>query len=124
MCFFVVVKYFRKKNKEFKTVLITSFILLLTTTYKSITSTEHFNMNPEKNKLLDYFNETFNLKNLINEPTCFKSQNPSVLDLTLSNHRSSFMKTVVLEIGTSDHHKMISSILKHNSAKGQSKIIC
>ena len=124
MCFFVVVKYFRKKNKEFKTVLITSFILLLTTTYKNITSTGHFNMNPEKNKLLHYFNETFNLKNLINEPTCFKSQNPSMLDLTLSNHRSSFMKTVVLEIGTSDHHKMIFSILKHNSAKGQSKTIC
>ena len=47
-----------------------------------------------------------------------------MLDLTLSNHRSSFMKTVALEIGTSDHHKMIFSILKYNSAKGQSKTIC
>ena len=30
LCFVVVVKSFRKKNKQFKTVLITSIILLLT----------------------------------------------------------------------------------------------
>lgn len=75
-------------------------------------------MNLDKNELLDYFTETFNLKGLVNEPTNFKSQNPSMIDSILTNHRSSFMKTVVLETGISDHHKMIFSILKHTFAKG------
>ena len=69
------------------------------TTYENITLIGDFNMNPDKNKFLNYFNETFNLKNLINEPTCFKSQNPSMIDLILTNHRSSLMKTAVLETG-------------------------
>ena len=81
-------------------------------------------MNSDKNKFLNYLNETFNLKNLINEPTCFKSQNLSIIDLILTNHRSSFMKTAVPETGISDHHKMVFSILKHTFAKGSPKAIC
>ena len=79
---------------------------------------------PDKNKFLNYFNKTFHLKNLINESTCFKSQHPSMIDLTLANLRISFMKTVVLETGISDQHKMIFSILKHTFAKGPPKTIC
>ena len=81
-------------------------------------------MNLYKNKFLNYFNEKFNLKNLINEPRCFKSQNPSMIDLILTNHRSSFMKTAVLETVMSDHRKMIFSILKHAFAKGPPKTVC
>ena len=93
-----------------------------TTTYENITSIGGFKMNPDENRFLDNFNKTFNLKNSINEPTCFKSQNPSMIELILSNHRN-FMKTVVLEIGILDHYKMIFSILKHNFAKSQLKTI-
>ena len=53
----------------------------------------------------------------MNQPTCFKQQNPSVIDLILTNHRSSFMRIVVLETGVSDHHEMIFSILKHAFAQ-------
>ena len=95
-----------------------------TTTYENITLIGDFNINPIKNKFLNYFNETFNLKNLINEPTCFKSQTPSMIDVILTNHRSSFMKTAMLETGFSDHHKMIFSILKHTFAKGPPKVVC
>ena len=42
----------------------------------------------------------------------------------LTNHRSSFWKTTLLETLMSDQHKMIFSILKHTSAKGQPKSIC
>ena len=65
-------------------------------------------MNPDKNKFLNYFNENFNVKNLINEPAWLKSKNPSMIDLILTNYISSFMKTVVLETGISDHHKRFS----------------
>ena len=77
-----------------------------TTIYENVTLIGDFNMNRDKNKFLNYFNETLNLKNLLKEPTCFKSQNPSMIDLILTNHRSSFMKIAVLETGISDHHKM------------------
>ena len=95
-----------------------------TTIYENIALIGDFNMNRDKNKFLNYFNETLNLKNLLKEPTCFKSQNPSMIDLILTNHRSSFMKTAVLESGISDHHKIIFSILKHTFAKGLLKTIC
>ena len=35
-----------------------------------------------------------------------------MINLTLANHRSSFMKTTVLETGISDYHKMVFSISK------------
>ena len=81
-------------------------------------------MTPDKNKFLNYFTEIFNLKSLINEPACFKSDNPLDSDLILTNHRSSFMKIAVLKTGISDHHKMISSILKHTFTEGPPKPIC
>ena len=65
-------------------------------------------MNPDKNKFLNYFNENLNVKNLINEPAWLKSKNPSMIDLISTNYISSFMKTVVLETGISDHHKRFS----------------
>ena len=72
---------------------------------------------------LNYFNNTFNQKNLINEPTYFKSQNPSVIDLILIYYRNIFRKTVVLETGLPHDNNMIFSILKHTFAKGPHKTI-
>ena len=47
-------------------------------------------------------------------PTCFKnSKNPSCVDLLLTNFKPYFMKTNAFETGISDHHKMISNIMKH-----------
>ena len=46
-----------------------------------------------------------------------------MIDLILSNHRSSFMKTAVLETGISDHHKLIFSNLKRSFANGPPEII-
>ena len=44
-------------------------------------------MNPDKNKFLNYFTEIFNIKKLIRELTCFKLQNPTKIDLLLTNHK-------------------------------------
>ena len=72
--------------------------------------------NPDQNKFLNYFTEIFYLKKLITEPTYFKSQNPSMIDLVV------LLKTAVLETGVSDHNKMIFSILKHTFAEGTPKL--
>ena len=53
------------------------------------------------------FCETYNLKNLIDEPTCFKNpNNPSSIDLMLTNKYRSVQHNHTIETGLSDHHKM------------------
>ena len=66
---------------------------------ENITLIKDLNMIPDKNKFLNCLKGTINLENLPNEHKCFNSQNPSMIDLVLTNHRSSFMKTAVLETG-------------------------
>ena len=57
---------------------------------------------------LNNFMETFGLANLITEPTCFKSpENPSSIDVILTNKKKSFLKSGTYETGVSDHHKLI-----------------
>ena len=59
------------------------------------------------------FCETYNLENLIKEPTCFKNvNNPSLIDVMLTNRENSFHNSMTIETGLSDHHKMTISILK------------
>ena len=51
--------------------------------------------------------------NLIHENTCFKNpQNPSCIDLMLTNMPKSFQSSLVLEKGLSDFHKMTLTVMK------------
>ena len=66
----------------------------------------------------------YNLKNLVKEPTCFKNpNNPSCIDLMLTNRYRSFMNTTVIETGLSDFHKMTVTVLKTYFKKVPPKII-
>ena len=69
-----------------------------------------------KNHLSD-MKDRFSLKNLIKEPTCFKSQNSTLLDLILTNRPRSFMKSQNFEAGLSDCHKPVCSILRASFKK-------
>ena len=63
------------------------------------------------------FCETYNLNNLIKSPTCYKSlNNPTSIDVMLTNRKHCFENSVTIETGLSDHHKMTISVLKvfHN----------
>ena len=58
------------------------------------------------------FCEMYNLTNLIKEPTCYKNaDNPSSIDVMLTNKKGSFQNSIVVETGLSDHHKMTISVL-------------
>ena len=73
---------------------------------------EDFNMTTS-NPILSQFLDTFGLSPLNIDPTCFSnSKNSSCIDLLLINFKPNFMKTNVFETGMSDHHKMISTIMK------------
>ena len=59
------------------------------------------------------FCEMYNLENLIKEPTCFKSdENPSSIDIILTNKKASFQNTMTVETGLSDFHKMTVTVMK------------
>ena len=56
---------------------------------------------------LSEFCALFNLKNLVKEPTCFKNlDNPTSIDLILTNHHKFFQNSGVYETGLSDFHKL------------------
>ena len=55
----------------------------------------------------------YNLKSLICVPTCFKNpDNPSCIDLILTNSAGSFQSSCAIETGLSDFHKMTVTIMK------------
>ena len=66
--------------------------------------------------------ELYDLKNLVKEKTCFKSvENPSCVDLFLTNCYRSFQNTITVSTGVSDCHKMIITVLKTTFKKENPK---
>ena len=58
-------------------------------------------------KLMKEFCENYNLKSLINVPTCYKNpERPTCIDLCLTNSPRNFQSSCVVETGLSDFHKM------------------
>ena len=54
-------------------------------------------------KYMKEFCETYRLENLIKEPTCYKStENPSSIDIMLTNKKLSFQNSMTIETGLSD----------------------
>ena len=78
----------------------------------------------ERETCMKEFLYQYNLSNLVKEKTCFKSiNNPSCIDLFLTNHPKSFQNTKTISSGMSDCHKMIVTVLKMKFCKAQPKII-
>ena len=60
----------------------------------------------------------------INDPTCFKNpENPSCIDLSLTNSPYSFQNSCVIETGLSDFHKMIVSVMRTTFQKLKPRIV-
>ena len=60
----------------------------------------------------------YKLKNLITDPTCYKNpNNPSLIDVILTNRKRSFQYSNTIEAGLSDYHKMIITVLKSEFKK-------
>ena len=89
-------------------------------TYDDVLLIGDFNMTLE-NVSLQNFCDSFNFEELIKHPTCFKGNNPSCIDHITTNIPKRFMKSLSLETGISDHHKMIMTIFRSTFSKGKSK---
>ena len=71
-----------------------------------------FNSEPHE-KSMEEFCSRYTLQNLVKGPTCVKNPlNPSLIDLILSNKPRSFLKTITVETGISDHHLMTVTVLR------------
>ena len=82
---------------------------------------EDFNLCTE-NHYLDAVIQPYNLNNLINKPTYCQSNNPTYIDLILTNKKNLFKLSNTFETGLSDHNKLVSTILKSGSFKRTPKI--
>ena len=70
------------------------------------------------------FLNMYSLKNLVSQKTCFKNpENPSCIDLILTNCSRSFQNTGVFETGLSDFHKLTFTVLKQYYPKQKPKVV-
>ena len=79
--------------------------------YENFVLLGDFNLSTENPNLKNLMS-SFDLESLINSPTCYKSTNPTCIDLILTNKKNHFMKSTTFETGLSDHHKLTTTILR------------
>ena len=82
-----------------------------------------FNVDRKEEVLQDFLSE-HDAKNLVKQDTCFKNlDNPSCIDLFLTNCNMSFQNTTTVWTGVSDFHSMAVTVLKTTFPKIPPKII-
>lgn len=78
----------------------------------------------ESEPCLYQFLQEYESKNLVKEKTCFKSiNNPSCIDLFITNHARCFQNTQTISTGLSDFHKMVVTVLRSSFKKAKPKQI-
>ena len=93
-------------------------INVFSTTYDNILLIGDFNLTIEI-KDLEELQNLFNQKSLISSPTCFQSKNPTCIDLILTNQEDLLSNSNTCEVGISDHHHLVSTMLNRKNFKKQ-----
>ena len=66
----------------------------------------------------------FGLDNIVKEPTCFKNpNNPSCIDLILTNRKQNLQNTTVFENSIFDFHKMVLTVIKSRYIRAKPRVI-
>ena len=74
--------------------------------------------------MMDEFTSLFNLRSLIKTPTCFKSEeNPSCIDLILTNRINCFQNSSTIETGLPDFHHLVFTVMKTTFRRKPPKVI-
>jgi len=66
--------------------------------------------------------DSYHFTNMVRDPTCFKSSNPTCIDLILTNGKGSQKSTTTAETGLSDFHAMILTAITVGFVKRGPKI--
>ena len=87
-------------------------LALYSSSYENLIIVGDFNVCVEE-ICMSRFRDTFGLKSLIKEATCYKNpENSSSIDLILTNNLGSFQNSCLIETGVSDFHRMAVTIMK------------
>ena len=62
---------------------------------------------------LKNFMDIFYCQNMVRDPTCFAGNEPTSIDVIITNNGNKFAKTIACNTGLSDHHYMVASALKN-----------
>ena len=112
-----------KNNLKNHLKIISKALDAFSTKYENIILLGDFNVCVDDETMRNFCN-SYNLSSLIKQPTCFKNpENPSCIDLILTNKPRSFQSTCVIETGLSDFHRMTVSVLKTHFRKLPPKIV-
>ena len=79
--------------------------------YENFMSIGDFNMTETEEQLKNFL-DLYSLKNLVHEPTCYKSETARCIDLVLTNRNRRVQQTTTVETDLSDFHKMVVTVLK------------
>ena len=85
--------------------------------YEHIVIFGDFNMSVENSHFQNLM-QIYDLSPLIKEPTCFQSHNPTCIHNFLTNQKAIFKLSRLFETGLSDHHKLISVVMKSGVFRG------
>ena len=85
--------------------------------YEHIVIFGDFNMSVENSHFQNLM-QIYNLSPLIKEPACFQSHNSTCIDNFLKNQQAMFKLSRLFETGLSDHHKLISVVMKSGIFRG------
>ena len=95
----------------------------LCTDYENMILLGDFNVEVKENNICDFTN-TYNLKSLVKQKTCSKNpDNPSCIDLILTNSPRSFQDSGVFKTGLSYFHKLTTTVLKQYFPKPKPKTV-
>ena len=112
-----------KENKAFHLSNVSAAFYKLCADYEDITLLGDFYVEVEEKNISDFMS-AYNLKSLVKQKACFKNlDNPSCIDLILTNSPWSFQDSSVFETGLSDFHKLTTTVLKQYFPKPKPKIV-
>ena len=86
---------------------------LYLTKYEKFVLLGDFNVNVNNtDPIFTEFIEKYGAKNIVKNPTCFKSlENPSIIDLIITNNSKSFWNTKTMRNSISDFHALVLTVL-------------
>lgn len=87
--------------------------------YDNLLMLRDWNTTETETEMVD-FCEMYSLSNLIKKPTCFKNvDNPSSIDIMLTNKKQSFQNSMTVGTGLSDFHKMTVTVMNRYYKKNE-----
>ena len=96
---------------------LSTYLDLHSTAYEKILILGDFNVGIVEQHM-KAFCDNYKLTSLIKQPTCYKNpNNPTFIDLILSNTPRSFQSTCVIEAALSDFHLMTLTVMKKSFRK-------